>query len=78
MQIAARSETNKTLLNSGTPMDRFRERHQRRGGLALDQRLFSNGAPDPAIAIFKRMDALETQMRYGRTGDRETTPPDKV
>ena len=35
---------------------------------ALRHRFLGDGSPDPSVAVFKRMDGLEIQMGYARSG----------
>ena len=67
--VALAAELKRGVIGFAVAMDRFRECRQRRGRQTLSQRLFSNGAPDPAIAVFKGMDALEPKVRDRGTGD---------
>ncbi len=68
--VALAAELKRSVVGFAVTMDRFRECRQRRGREALGQCLFSNRATNPAIAVFKGVDALEPQVRDGGAGDR--------
>ena len=57
--VALATELKRGIIGFAVTMDRFRERRQRWGRKVLRQSLFSNGAPDTAIAILEGMDAFE-------------------
>src|SRR3546814_17163906 len=54
--VALAAKLKRGVVGFAEAMDRFRQCRQRWGSEVLGQCLFSNRAPDPAIAVFKGME----------------------
>src|SRR3546814_2637730 len=64
--VALAAKLKRGVVGFAVAMDRFRQCRQRWGSEVLGQCLFSNRAPDPAIAVFKGMDAFEPDRKSTR------------